>query len=629
MAQDVFLSYSSQDEPIADVVRGTLEGEEIRCWMAPRDVLPGIPYGEAIIEAIQSSRLMVLVFSSNSNNSPQVMREVERAVSKGIPIIPLRIEQVPPSKSLEYFISAPHWLDALTPPLEKHLHFLAETVHLLLSRHGVRCHSRDGEPQAAPPPVIQETIPAPASPSGLPQPFPGEYVIRRSLGEGAFGQVWLADDVKRAIPVALKTIRLRAGVEQRSRALATMQNEARALARLRHPNIVQVYNWRQAGGDDYLVLQYVPGQSLKARLEAEGPLGWPQAARYVADVAEGLLEVHARGIIHRDVKSANLLWDPETDEALLTDFGISARLADSGTIAGTPYYMPPEAFEGQLSPAQDVYGLAASLFWLVTGSVPFPGQTREQIAEQARRGLPDPDPRCVDLPQALEQLIRAGLAEDPRRRPGLPEFVASLRGRLNHLLADSLLSAPARAQAGPASLRLTVCRQEDYYTFVPVATTRPQPERLLRDLRRVPPRPERVDVRTGDRVRIEVETDRPGYVTVFNVGPTGNLNLLYPAEPSPPAAVSAHRPLHVLDIELTPPAGQERLFALWNREPLPLRLDELLGLAEHGRLPASEPYRATRDMKRVQESIRDLSPEDWQAVVLELNHAPSPTSRPD
>jgi|SRR6516225_6886435 len=83
MAQDVFLSYSSQDEPIADAVRGTLEGEGIRCWMAPRDVLPGIPYGEAIIEAIRSSRLMVLVFSSNSNNSPQVMREVERAVGPG------------------------------------------------------------------------------------------------------------------------------------------------------------------------------------------------------------------------------------------------------------------------------------------------------------------------------------------------------------------------------------------------------------------------------------------------------------------------------------------------------------------------------------------------------------------
>jgi hypothetical protein len=113
-------------------------------------VLPGLPYGEAIVEAIESSRVMVLVFSSNSNKSPQVMREVERAVSKGIPIIPLRIEQVPPSKSLEYFISAPHWLDALTPPLEKHLQSLAQTVHLLLVRRSQRSDSREGETGADP-----------------------------------------------------------------------------------------------------------------------------------------------------------------------------------------------------------------------------------------------------------------------------------------------------------------------------------------------------------------------------------------------------------------------------------------------------------------------------------------------
>jgi formylglycine-generating enzyme required for sulfatase activity len=145
MAHDVFLSYSSKDKPIADAVCGTLEGKRIRCWIAPRDVLPGLPYGEAIVEAIEASRVMVLVFSASANKSPQVMREVERAVSKGIPIIPFRIEEVPPSKSLEHFISSLHWLNALTPPLEKHLQFLAETVQLLLVRHGKRCDPLEGE----------------------------------------------------------------------------------------------------------------------------------------------------------------------------------------------------------------------------------------------------------------------------------------------------------------------------------------------------------------------------------------------------------------------------------------------------------------------------------------------------
>jgi serine/threonine protein kinase len=466
----------------------------------------------------------------------------------------------------------------------------------------------------------------------LPDPFPGEFRVVRRLGRGAFGAVWLAEDLHLGRPVALKTILPPDPSRPGGPSLAQMRAEARLAAAVRHRNVVQVHAWRETAGRTdapcYLVLQYVPGGSLAVRVQEEGPLPWTKAARYVADVGEGLLEVHARGILHRDVKPANILWDPEVDEALLTDFGISTRLRDSGTSGGTPYYMPPEAFEGRVSAAQDVYGLAASLFWLVSASVPFPGLSRAEIAAAARRGLPDPDPRCKDLPRSLEQLIRAGLAADPQHRPDLREFVTRLRGTLNQLLADSLLSAPAMARTDAASVRLTVSRQVDRDTFLPVATTRPQPERAVRDMRRVPPEPERADVRTGDRVRIEVETDRPGHVTVFNVGPTGNLNLLYPADLPATAAVAAGRPLHVLDIELTPPAGQERLFALWSRTPLPLRLGELLGLAEEGRLPVPGPYRATRDMKRVQESVEHLAPEDWQAAVLELNHLPPVEASP-
>lgn len=134
MAHDVFISHSSQDKPIADAVCATLESRGIRCWIAPRDILPGTAWGEAIIDGINESRLMILVFSSNANKSAQITHEVERAVHKGLPIIPFRIEDITPSKSLEFFISTPHWLDALSPPLEQHLGRLADTVKLLISR---------------------------------------------------------------------------------------------------------------------------------------------------------------------------------------------------------------------------------------------------------------------------------------------------------------------------------------------------------------------------------------------------------------------------------------------------------------------------------------------------------------
>ncbi|MEW6572774.1 MAG: tetratricopeptide repeat protein [Bacillota bacterium] len=134
MAYDVFISYSSQDKQVADAVCATLESKRIRCWIAPRDVLPGTLYADTIIEAINNCRILVLVLSTKSNYSPQVTREVERAVNKGIPILPFRIEDVHLSKSLEYFVSPHHWLDALTPPLEKHLKSLAEVVEILLKK---------------------------------------------------------------------------------------------------------------------------------------------------------------------------------------------------------------------------------------------------------------------------------------------------------------------------------------------------------------------------------------------------------------------------------------------------------------------------------------------------------------
>jgi TIR domain-containing protein len=147
VSHDVFISYSTKDKMTADAVCATLESKSIRCWIAPRDILPGMDWGEAIIDAINTTRVFVLVFSSNANESRQIKREVERAVSKGIPVIPLRIEDVPLSKSLEYFISSPHWLDAMSPPVEKHLNYLADTVKLLLNRSHPGVHEEEGPSQ--------------------------------------------------------------------------------------------------------------------------------------------------------------------------------------------------------------------------------------------------------------------------------------------------------------------------------------------------------------------------------------------------------------------------------------------------------------------------------------------------
>jgi uncharacterized membrane protein (UPF0136 family) len=145
MAHDVFVSYSSKDKPTADAVCAVLESHDIRCWVAPRDILPGHDWGGSIIEAINGARAMVLVFSANANASSQIKREVERAVNKGIPVIPLRIEDVAPTATLEYFLCTPHWLDAFTPPLDRHLQYLAEVTRKIV----------DGPEGSIPPAVLE------------------------------------------------------------------------------------------------------------------------------------------------------------------------------------------------------------------------------------------------------------------------------------------------------------------------------------------------------------------------------------------------------------------------------------------------------------------------------------------
>ena len=132
MAHDVMISYAKVDKPTADAVCSKLEKIGIRCWIAPRDIRPGKEWGAAIIDAIEGCAVMVLIFSSHSNSSTQVLRELERAAHGNKIIIPFRIESIEPTKSMQYFLSVPHWLDAFTPPLEEHIDKLGETVRIFL-----------------------------------------------------------------------------------------------------------------------------------------------------------------------------------------------------------------------------------------------------------------------------------------------------------------------------------------------------------------------------------------------------------------------------------------------------------------------------------------------------------------
>jgi biopolymer transport protein ExbD len=157
MAHKVFICHSSIDKLVADAACAALEAQRIPCWIAPRDVLPGMEYGKAIIQALSDCEIVLLIFSSHANHSGQVRREIERAVSKEKIILPFRIENVLPSDAMEFALGNTHWLDALTPPLESYLVKLCETVTRLLQQQN---HT----------PLWQKPRPEPVEVQPLPEP---------------------------------------------------------------------------------------------------------------------------------------------------------------------------------------------------------------------------------------------------------------------------------------------------------------------------------------------------------------------------------------------------------------------------------------------------------------------------
>lgn len=165
MAHDVFLSYSYQDKAAADAVCHSLEAKGVRCWIAPRDVIPGEDWQQSILDAISASRAVILLFTAHTNQSDNVKKEVSAAFDANAMVIPFRIEDVPPQGSLKYHLIGVHWLDAYAPPLEEHVGHLAKIIQGLPQGHG------EGPPPTPPPIVVPSPLPGP-TPTPPPAPVP-------------------------------------------------------------------------------------------------------------------------------------------------------------------------------------------------------------------------------------------------------------------------------------------------------------------------------------------------------------------------------------------------------------------------------------------------------------------------
>ena len=250
----------------------------------------------------------------------------------------------------------------------------------------------------------------------------GKYEIKRTLGKGAMGTVYEGWDPIIARRVAIKTVRLPDTHDdpETEEALARFRREAQAAGRLTHPNIVGVFDYGETGDIAYIVMEYVDGPSVKSLVDKQERFAIADTMRIMTDLLNGLQFSHARGVVHRDIKPANVMLTSD-GQAKIADFGIarieSSSMTQAGTVLGTPAYMSPEQFMGQVVDARtDIYSSGVLLYQLLTGERPFEGGMSAIMHKALNTDPPLPSQITVTCPPAFDGVVRKAMAKRPEER---------------------------------------------------------------------------------------------------------------------------------------------------------------------------------------------------------------------
>jgi len=319
----------------------------------------------------------------------------------------------------------------------------------------------------------------------------GQYEVQDFIGQGAMGVVYRAYHEQLERTGAVKVMQ---AITPDTDSVARFRHEAQAIAKMRHPNIVDVYDFGEYEGTPYMIVEYVAGGSLASKM-AQGRLDQETALKYLRGIGAGLDYAHAHGVVHRDVKPANVLLTAD-DQPVLADFGLAKLLQGSslksmtGVTTGTPAYMAPEQVTGgKVSPASDRYSLATIAYEMLTGVIPFDGEAlMELLYAQVHREPVPPSSRYPDLGAPVDAVIMRGLAKDPAARwESCTAFVDALAAALAATPAEKAAAARPRfaatlplirpAAAVKAAPRTEVMpRPAAVAPAAPMPAARPQPK---------------------------------------------------------------------------------------------------------------------------------------------------------